>query len=121
MKEINTNQGTLKRNFLELTEMKQILLKAQIFFDEVSNVDSSIIYCRKYICIFWRHLMNLCLNKKDNINFFINSHDMAVSTDKKRLNLKTLTKVTSSLINLYSYILLLINVTFSCTIKQICG
>jgi len=37
MKEINTNQGTLKRNFLELTEMKQILLKAQIFFDEAKT------------------------------------------------------------------------------------
>jgi len=45
MKEINTNQGTLKRNFLELTEMKQILLKAQIFFDEMetSSTDQEVL------------------------------------------------------------------------------
>ena len=35
MKEVNTNQEALKRNFLELTELKHILRKTQTFFDEV--------------------------------------------------------------------------------------
>ncbi|XP_053870197.1 V-type proton ATPase 116 kDa subunit a 1 isoform X3 [Malaclemys terrapin pileata] len=34
LKEINTNQEALKRNFLELTELKCILRKTQQFFDE---------------------------------------------------------------------------------------
>ncbi|XP_071943511.1 V-type proton ATPase 116 kDa subunit a 1-like isoform X2 [Antedon mediterranea] len=34
MKEVNTNQEALKRNFLELTELKHILRKTQHFFDE---------------------------------------------------------------------------------------
>ncbi|XP_072034787.1 V-type proton ATPase 116 kDa subunit a 1-like isoform X2 [Amphiura filiformis] len=34
MKEVNTNQEALKRNFLELTELKHILRKTQNFFDE---------------------------------------------------------------------------------------
>nr|XP_037849094.1 V-type proton ATPase 116 kDa subunit a1 isoform X5 [Chlorocebus sabaeus] len=34
LKEINTNQEALKRNFLELTELKFILRKTQQFFDE---------------------------------------------------------------------------------------
>lgn len=43
LKEINTNQEALKKNFLELTELKHILRRTQQFFDEVSlieNVDS---------------------------------------------------------------------------------
>ncbi|XP_033099670.1 V-type proton ATPase 116 kDa subunit a-like isoform X1 [Anneissia japonica] len=36
MKEVNTNQEALKRNFLELTELKHILRKTQHFFDESS-------------------------------------------------------------------------------------
>ena len=36
MREVNVNQEQLKRNFLELTELKYILLKAQSFFEEVS-------------------------------------------------------------------------------------
>ena len=35
MKEVNTNHEALKRNFLELTELKHILRKTQNFFDEV--------------------------------------------------------------------------------------
>uniref|UniRef100_A0A4W3H941 V-type proton ATPase subunit a n=1 Tax=Callorhinchus milii TaxID=7868 RepID=A0A4W3H941_CALMI len=35
LKEINTNQEALKRNFLELTELKCILRRTQQFFDEV--------------------------------------------------------------------------------------
>ena len=36
MKEINSNAEALKRNFLDLTELKHILRKTQSFFDEVS-------------------------------------------------------------------------------------
>ena len=35
--EINVNSTALKKNFLELTEMKHILRKTQVFFDEVSD------------------------------------------------------------------------------------
>lgn len=37
MKEINANSEALKRNYLELTELKHILRKTQNFFDEVST------------------------------------------------------------------------------------
>ncbi|XP_010209437.1 PREDICTED: V-type proton ATPase 116 kDa subunit a isoform 1 isoform X1 [Tinamus guttatus] len=39
LKEINTNQEALKRNFLELTELKFILRKTQQFFDEMADPD----------------------------------------------------------------------------------
>lgn len=35
LKEVNSNAEALKRNFLELTELKHILRKTQQFFDEV--------------------------------------------------------------------------------------
>jgi len=35
MKEVNANSEALKRNFLELTELKHILRKTQTFFEEV--------------------------------------------------------------------------------------
>uniref|UniRef100_T1J3P7 V-type proton ATPase subunit a n=1 Tax=Strigamia maritima TaxID=126957 RepID=T1J3P7_STRMM len=35
LKEVNTNAEALKRNYLELTELKHILRKTQVFFDEV--------------------------------------------------------------------------------------
>uniref|UniRef100_A0A8C2GC19 V-type proton ATPase subunit a n=1 Tax=Cyprinus carpio TaxID=7962 RepID=A0A8C2GC19_CYPCA len=38
LKEINTNQEALKKNFLELTELKHILRRTQQFFDEVSGL-----------------------------------------------------------------------------------
>ena len=38
MKEINTNQDKLNRNFLELMELKQILSRTVDFFEEVSNL-----------------------------------------------------------------------------------
>jgi V-type H+-transporting ATPase subunit a len=34
--EVNTNKDALKKNYLELTELKQILTKAAHFFDEVN-------------------------------------------------------------------------------------
>ena len=36
MKEVNTNAEALKKNFLELTELKHILRKTQLFFEEVT-------------------------------------------------------------------------------------
>lgn len=38
LKEVNSNAEALKRNYLELTELKHILKKTQVFFDEVSTV-----------------------------------------------------------------------------------
>uniref|UniRef100_A0A673BI55 V-type proton ATPase subunit a n=1 Tax=Sphaeramia orbicularis TaxID=375764 RepID=A0A673BI55_9TELE len=43
LKEINTNQEALKKNFLELTELKHILRRTQQFFDEVSLTDPSLL------------------------------------------------------------------------------
>ncbi|XP_039248282.2 V-type proton ATPase 116 kDa subunit a 1-like [Styela clava] len=37
IREVNTNQEAIKRNYLELTELKHILQRAQIFFQEVEN------------------------------------------------------------------------------------
>ncbi|XP_050427792.1 V-type proton ATPase 116 kDa subunit a 1-like [Adelges cooleyi] len=36
LREVNHNAETLKRNFLELTELKHVLRKTQVFFDEVN-------------------------------------------------------------------------------------
>lgn len=38
LKEINTNQEALKKNFLELTELKHILHRTQQFFNEVGFI-----------------------------------------------------------------------------------
>ena len=38
MKEINSNAEALKRNFLDLTELKHILRKTQSFFEEVPRI-----------------------------------------------------------------------------------
>ena len=37
MKEVNANAEALKRNYLELTELKHILRKTQTFFEEVRS------------------------------------------------------------------------------------
>ncbi|XP_026468018.1 V-type proton ATPase 116 kDa subunit a isoform X3 [Ctenocephalides felis] len=37
LREVNRNAETLKRNFLELTELKHILRKTQVFFDEMAD------------------------------------------------------------------------------------
>ncbi|XP_023311452.1 V-type proton ATPase 116 kDa subunit a isoform X2 [Anoplophora glabripennis] len=41
LREVNQNAEALKRNFLELTELKQILRKTQVFFDEAERDASS--------------------------------------------------------------------------------
>ena len=44
MKEVNRNSEALKRNYLELTELKHILRKTQTFFEEVSDVIFHLLY-----------------------------------------------------------------------------
>lgn len=44
-REVNQNAEALKRNYLELTELKHILRKTQVFFDEVC-------LCNLIRCIF---------------------------------------------------------------------
>ena len=38
MNDVNANTEALKKNFLELTELKHILRKTQVFFEEVKDV-----------------------------------------------------------------------------------
>ena len=38
VKEINTNKDTLKKNLLDLIELQHILVKTQVFFEEVCCV-----------------------------------------------------------------------------------
>jgi len=47
MKEINSNAEALKRNFLDLTELKHILRKTQSFFEEVLHMcyDPTTVHC----------------------------------------------------------------------------
>uniref|UniRef100_A0A674PFH7 V-type proton ATPase subunit a n=1 Tax=Takifugu rubripes TaxID=31033 RepID=A0A674PFH7_TAKRU len=52
LKEINTNQEALKKNFLELTELKHILRRTQQFFDEVS-VFLSVVPLRPHYGVRW--------------------------------------------------------------------
>ena len=44
MKEVNANSEALKRNYLELTELKHILRKTQAFFEEVHMFTSFPLY-----------------------------------------------------------------------------
>lgn len=39
LKEVNTNAESLKKTYLELTELRHILKKTQQFFDEVRTLD----------------------------------------------------------------------------------
>uniref|UniRef100_A0A674PP93 V-type proton ATPase subunit a n=1 Tax=Takifugu rubripes TaxID=31033 RepID=A0A674PP93_TAKRU len=53
LKEINTNQEALKKNFLELTELKHILRRTQQFFDEFSLEHNELLqYCRCFLSLF---------------------------------------------------------------------
>lgn len=57
LREINTNQEALKKNFLELTELKHILRRTQQFFNEVSLIvnvvlvmpHDRLIYCSRTV------------------------------------------------------------------------
>jgi len=52
MKEVNINQEQLKRNFLELTELKHILRKTQGFFEEVRKRVKflyKLLFCHMYL------------------------------------------------------------------------
>jgi hypothetical protein len=42
LREVNQNAEALKRNFLDLTELKHILRKTQVFFDEVRSESTSL-------------------------------------------------------------------------------
>ena len=53
MKEVNTNAEALKKNFLELTELKHILRKTQLFFEEVSSSFTSSILLTKCKRLTW--------------------------------------------------------------------
>lgn len=45
LKEVNTNAEALKKTFLELTELRHILMKTQQFFDEVISYPIHIYSC----------------------------------------------------------------------------
>lgn len=45
LREVNQNAEALKRNFLELTELKHILRKTQVFFDEVGAKRNFLLSC----------------------------------------------------------------------------
>lgn len=49
LREVNQNAEALKRNYLELTELKHILRKTQGFFDEVSVKLEFTALCKKPI------------------------------------------------------------------------
>lgn len=53
LREVNQNAEALKRNFLELTELKHILRKTQVFFDEVSRRRRWLLYFQRdpNVCI----------------------------------------------------------------------
>uniref|UniRef100_A0A673JA17 V-type proton ATPase subunit a n=1 Tax=Sinocyclocheilus rhinocerous TaxID=307959 RepID=A0A673JA17_9TELE len=59
LKEINTNQEALKKNFLELTELKHILRRTQQFFDEFTITETGVIG-RERIPTFERMLWRVC-------------------------------------------------------------
>jgi V-type H+-transporting ATPase subunit a len=40
LSEVNTNSEALRRNFLELSELKEVLKKTQVFFAEVCNIEN---------------------------------------------------------------------------------
>ena len=63
LKEVNGNAETLKKNFLELTELKHILSKTQHFFDEVGDVAKSHnnpVFCALFVSISINHT---CIGK----------------------------------------------------------
>uniref|UniRef100_A0A8C7P137 V-type proton ATPase subunit a n=1 Tax=Oncorhynchus mykiss TaxID=8022 RepID=A0A8C7P137_ONCMY len=66
LKEINTNQEALKKNFLELTELKHILRRTQQFFDEVNSTFNDAtrfvagVISRERIPTFERMLWRVC-------------------------------------------------------------
>lgn len=51
LREVNQNAEALKRNFLELTELRHILRKTQHFFEEVS-IPISMFYIKNAACYY---------------------------------------------------------------------
>lgn len=72
LREVNQNAEALKRNYLELTELKHILRKTQGFFDEVSvklelllcvkkpNFMLNCMYCIQFLICFYFRGNNSC-------------------------------------------------------------
>uniref|UniRef100_A0A8C1TAK0 V-type proton ATPase subunit a n=1 Tax=Cyprinus carpio TaxID=7962 RepID=A0A8C1TAK0_CYPCA len=63
LKEINTNQEALKKNFLELTELKHILRRTQQFFDECISISfylTNWVIGRERMSTFERMLWRVC-------------------------------------------------------------
>jgi len=55
LREVNSNAEALKKNFLELTELKHILRKTQVFFDEVSPLNLLLFQfsrCNHILCLY---------------------------------------------------------------------
>ena len=40
LREVNTNSEALRKNFLELSELKEVLKTTQVFFAEVCNIEN---------------------------------------------------------------------------------
>ena len=71
LQEVNQNAEALKRNFLELTELKHILRRTQQFFDEVSlatpgqiNNLSSLVLVKLTIYVFFTSTPNFTKNSR---------------------------------------------------------
>ena len=70
LQEVNQNAEALKKNFLELTELKHILRKTQQFFEEQDQLEGMIIYVCKVLPTVHRQLFwNLSFEK---VAFFVN-------------------------------------------------
>lgn len=62
MKEVNSNAETLKKNSLELMELKHVLMTTQLFFDEVgaSNPSACVTSYDTLLLLNW-HTFSVCL------------------------------------------------------------
>ncbi|KAK3553165.1 hypothetical protein QTP86_031740 [Hemibagrus guttatus] len=72
LKEINTNQEALKKNFLELTELKHILRRTQQFFDEIKRER------KKQEVLVKKSLYNADYNKDYGRSITLNMEDPAL-------------------------------------------
>ena len=69
-REVNASIGNLRRTYFELQEMKHLLRKTQIFFDEVSCLSVILFSLFKYlICL--NHLIFCITRKTLNLLFLI--------------------------------------------------
>ena len=66
LKEVNTNAEALKRNYLELTELKHILRKTQVFFDEVSDEIIFFYFIYYYLQVMVNQVCSVNVTDPDN-------------------------------------------------------